>query len=204
MKLYFKLYAMMDHNPNHVDTFKRFVAFGVDWFLGYMCCFLPIAVIFLYNEKGSNDLVSDLAMLGNRVGPQAAYLAAFLCFLIAIFYYVIVPLKIYPGQTFGKRFMGLKMVKVNGQPIDLKALLLRQVLAMIVLEGYLCYGVSENLRQVFAVAGFPIVTLVLSFIAILISAISIFLCYKFESHRALHDYIAKTKVVIANEEEKKA
>lgn len=193
-----KLYAITDHTPNHVDTFKRFVAFAVDWVFGYLCIAAPVAILWLYHTKDAGNLVTNVAILGKELGASTAYLAIVLSILIAIVYFVIYPLR-KNGQTIGKKFMGLKIVKVNDEPVDLRALFIRQVIGVFLIEGYLCM-ISEMMRQLMVLGGLNTAYLVVSFIAIMISAISAFLCMKFESHRALHDYLAKTKVVPAEEE----
>lgn len=193
-----KLYAITDHTPNHVDTFKRFVAFAVDWVFGYLCIAAPVAILWLYHTKDAGNLVTNVAILGKELGASTAYLAIVLSILIAIVYFVIYPLR-KNGQTIGKKFMGLKIVKVNDELVDLKALFIRQVIGVFLIEGYLCM-ISEMMRQLMVLGGLNTAYLVVSFIAIMLSAISAFLCMKFESHRALHDYLAKTKVVPAEEE----
>lgn len=195
--LMMKLYAITDHTPNHVDTFKRFVAFAIDWVFGYLCIAAPVAILWLYHTKDAGNLVTNVAILGGKLGASTAYLAIVLSILIAIVYFVFYPLRNH-GQTFGKKFMGLKIVKTNDEEVDLKTLFLRQVLGVFLLEGYFCM-ISEMMRQLMVLHDLNTAYLIFSFLAIFISAISAFLCMKFESHRALHDYLAKTKVIAVDE-----
>lgn len=188
-----KLYAITDHTPNHVGNFKRFVAFAIDWVIGYLCIALPVAIIWLNATKDSGNLVTNLAELGLLLEPAKAYLAGVLSFVVALIYYVLIPLKL-NGQTYGKKLMGIKIVKVDDSPVDFKALCIRQILGIFIIEGYLCM-ISEMLRQLLVLHGFSTIYMVLSGIAMTISAISIFLGTKFASHRMLHDYLAKTKVI---------
>lgn len=53
----------------------------------------------------------NVLVIAGRLGDGKAYLAGTLSILFALFYYVYIPLKIYPGQTPGKRAMGFKIVK---------------------------------------------------------------------------------------------
>lgn len=195
--LLMKLYAITDHTPNHVDTFKRFVAFAIDWVFGYLCLAAPVAILWLYHTKDAGNLVTNVAILGSKLGASTAYLGIALSILIAIVYYVVYPLRT-NGQTFGKKFMGIKIVKINDEPVDTKTLCIRQILGVFILEGYFCM-ISEMMRQLMVLHDLNTAYLIVSFLAIFISAISAFLCIKFESHRALHDYIAKTKVVNVEE-----
>lgn len=191
-----KLYAITDHTPNDVDNFKRFVAFAIDWFLGYLCIAAPVAVIWLNQTKNLEELAMNITELGNELGFTMALLAAILSIIAAILYFVIVPWK-NDGQTIGKRVMGIKMVKIDGSPVDLKTICVRQILGIFIIEGYLC-NVSEFVRQLLLLQGWDSVYMVVSFVAIGISAISIFVGYKFDSHRLIHDYLAKTKVINAD------
>lgn len=199
--LLMKLYAVTDHTPNHVDTFKRFVAFAVDWFLGYLCIAAPVAILWLYHTKDAENLVTNVAILGAKLGGTTAYLATVIAIVIAIIYFVVYPLR-NNGQTVGKKFMGLKIVKVNDDEVDGKTLLIRQVVGVFLLEGYFCM-ISEMVRQLLVLNDFGTAYLIFSFLAIFSSAISAFLCMKFESHRALHDYLAKTKVINVEEKTEK-
>ena len=52
-----------------------------------------------------------------------AFLAGALCILFALFYYVYVPWRIWPGQTLGKRVAGYRMEKTDGTAVDLITLL---------------------------------------------------------------------------------
>ena len=62
-------------------------------------------------------------------------IAGILAVLFAIFYFVIVPAYIYPGQTLGKKICKIKIVKVNNEQVTIKNMLLRQLLGVIVIEG---------------------------------------------------------------------
>lgn len=197
MKIFIKLYTMVDHRPNGVDNFKRFVAFAVDWVLGYLCFVLPVAIIWLYHTKDAGNLVTNVATVGLKLGWGSAGLAFLLSLIIAIIYFVVYPLK-HNGQTPGKKFMGLKIVKTDDSAVDLKTLIMRQILGVFLIEGYFCM-ISEMARQLFILAGFQTAFLVLSVIAVMVSGISAFLCVKFESHRMIHDYIAGTKVILEQE-----
>lgn len=192
-----KLYTICDHTPNHVDNFKRFVAFAVDWFLGYLLIAAPIAILWLNQTKDLDHLAKTISELGNGLGMNWAVIAALLSVVCAIVYYVVIPWK-QQGQTVGKHLMGIKIVTVDDQTVGLKTLCIRQILGVFVLEGYLCI-ISEFLRQLLLLQGLSTIYMVLSFLAIGVSAISIFIGYKFDSHRFLHDYLAKTKVVNVEE-----
>lgn len=198
MKLFIKLYTMLDHTPNEVDNFKRGLAYMIDWFVGYLIFSIPIATIWLSQTKDSSSIASDLATIANRLGNGFAYLALALAVVFAIVYYVVYPLK-KQGQSFGKNFMDIKIVKVNGDPVDMKTMIIRQIIGIFLIEGFI-YGISDLMRQVFSISGFPLVAIVLTGIAVIISAISLFLGLRFQSHRMLHDYLANTKVVPAKKD----
>lgn len=199
--LYAKIYMMTDHTPSDVPNFKRFVAFAVDWFVGYLCFAAPIAFIWKNQVPGSDDLVTNINVLATKLGPMYGYIAVALALLIAIIYYVVLPWRM-NGQTPGKRLMGIKIVKVNDEPVDLKTLIMRQVVGIMIVEGYV-YSISEMMRQLMGIADLKYMYIFFSAAAVVLTGLSIFISVKFDSHRMLHDYIAKTKVVDAENADKK-
>jgi uncharacterized RDD family membrane protein YckC len=85
--------------------------------------------------------------------------------LLNILYFVIVPV-IWSGYTIGKRIVGIRIVKVNGEKLGFGAMLLRSVVASIIY----------------------VITLGIAFIA------SVIMVAVREDKRAIHDFIAGTYV----------
>jgi uncharacterized RDD family membrane protein YckC len=85
--------------------------------------------------------------------------------LLNSLYFVIVPV-IWSGYTIGKRIVGIRIVKVNGEKLGFGAMLLRSVVASIIY----------------------VITLGIAFIA------SVIMVAVREDKRAIHDFIAGTYV----------
>ena len=126
--LYTKLYAITDHTPCDVDTPKRFGAYILDWVVGGIFTGLPAVLLYSGLTK-KQDMFGGLYVFESLGYARSwAFLAGALCILFALFYYVYVPWRIWPGQTLGKRVAGYRMEKTNGTAVDLITLLKRQVI----------------------------------------------------------------------------
>lgn len=189
-----KFTSWIDQTQNNVDFTKRLGTYILDWIIGGIFTGLP--AVFIYGGvTNKSDMFSNLYVF-ESLGYERywAFIAGLLCVLFALFYYVYVPLKIYPGQTLAKKWMKLKIVMLDGSDPTLMALIKRQVLGLFLLESG-AVVVGGYIRQ--------LVTLALSFYvdyawqwmgSILIVG-SAMLAGGTKSHRSLHDYLAKTKVI---------
>ena len=130
-----KLTSWIDQRNNDVQFNKRFGAYVLDWIIGGIFTGLP-AVMMYGAITGKSDMFSDLYVF-QALGFEAywAYLAGALCIVFALFYYVYVPYKIYPGQTLAKKWLNIKIVMEDDSAVTLKALLLRQVVGLFLLES---------------------------------------------------------------------
>lgn len=197
---YTKLYDITDHTPCKVDTPPRLGAYIIDWVVGGIFTGLP--AVFIYSGIAKKtDFFSDLYVF-ESLGMESywGFLTGFLCLLFALFYYVFVPLKIYRGQTFGKRMAGFKIVKTNGDEVDLKSLLIRQILGIFILESA-AFIISNYLRQLTTLSLHFYVDYVWSLAGMIITLLSFILVLRTDSHRAIHDYLANTCVVPLHKED---
>lgn len=94
-----------------------------------------------------------------------------------------------------KRICHIKIVKSDGKDVGLKELLLREVLGAIIIEGVL-YSASTILHQVLQISlGISLVKPMM-YVGFVITIVSAILCLvNKKEHLALHDYLARTKVV---------
>ena len=104
-----------------------------------------------------------------------------------------VPWRIWPGQTLGKRVAGYRMEKTNGTAVDLITLLKRQVIGGFLLEGA-AFVASNYIRQLVTLSLSYYVDYYWQIAGMILTALSLILVMKTDSHRALHDYLAKTRV----------
>ena len=126
-------------------------------------------------------------------------LAGSLALLFAVFYFVIVPTYIYPGQTLGKRLCKIAIVKDNGTKVGLKDLLLRQIVGIFIIEGSIVTASAIWHQLAELLTGVKLVT-PLMYVGMVVSIISALLVAFGKRHKAIHDYVAQTKVVMVSRE----
>lgn len=191
-----KIESKFDQRVNPVPMNKRFGSYVVDWALGGIVCGLP--AVFMYGGvTGRSDMFSNLYVF-ESLGFERYWgiLAGILCIVFALAYYVYIPWKVFPGQTVGKKIAGLKIEKVDGGTPGLKELLMRQALAIFLIEGSV-FVISGYIRQLATLVTRFYIDIYWQYAALFFTFISIVLALYTASHRALHDYIGGTKVVLA-------
>lgn len=194
--LYCKFKSKFDQTPSDVSMNKRLGSYLIDWTLGGIFCGFP-AVLLYGGVTGKTDMFSNLYIF-EALGFERYWgiIAGLLCLLFALFYYVYVPWKIYPGQTLGKKWLHVKIVTVEGKQAGLKELLLRQAFTLFLLEGGVLV-INGYLQQLITLITRFYVEGIWRYVGMVFTVISVLLVIYTASHRALHDYIAKTKVVLA-------
>ena len=101
---------------------KRFISYIIDWYVGALCTAIPIAIT---SQKLTNTMLNQ-----NIVEFEQPYgiISGVIAVLFAIFYFVIVPTYIYPGQTVGKRICKIKIVKNNNEPVTIKNMVITTII----------------------------------------------------------------------------
>lgn len=195
-----KLSSKLDHTPNDIPMGKRLGAYFIDWSLGGIISGFP-AVLLYGVITGKSDMFSDLYVF-EALGFERYWgmIAGILCLLAAILYYIVVPCKIWRGQTLGKHLLGLRIVRKDGKAVRVKELILRQGIAIFLMEGTL-FIISTYIRQLVTLVTWVYVDAIWQYIGIAFTLLSVVLAIYTASHRALHDYIGGTKVVLALKEE---
>jgi uncharacterized RDD family membrane protein YckC len=172
-----------------VPSWKRFIAYMVDWYLGSIFTSLPMVLIYM---KVTNT--TDLNVNLFQYPKQYAMLAGGLGLLFALFYYVIVPLCIWKGQTLGKRWCHFKIVKTGGGDVFLKELFLRQIIGIFLVEGALIFP-SNLFHQILSLASDVNFITPLMYGGIVVSVLSaVFVIFRKDS-KAIHDLISNTTVI---------
>ncbi len=197
LRLIRKIEGMFDQRENDVPFGKRLLAYAIDWGAGGI--FSGIPAVLLYGAiTGKNDMFSSLYIF-EALGYDWYWgvIAGLLCILFALFYYVYVPWKIYPGQTLGKRYAGVKIEKVDGSAVRLSDLLIRYAFAAFLLESS-AYVISTYIRQTVTLMTRFYVDTAWMYAGALVTLMSVMMIANTRSHRGLHDYIAKTKVVLCS------
>ncbi len=197
-KLWNKLTFWIDRTPSRVTFVTRLIAYGIDWFIGGIVAGFP--AVFIYALiTGKSDMLSDLYVFPALGYPKYwSYISCILCIVLAFFYFVYVPLKIFPGQTLGKKWLHIKIMRIDGKELDLKTLIIRQMIGMMLIEG-VSIAITNYIRQVLTlITGFYVEYYLLA-IASLLTVISAVLVFNTPSRRSIHDYMAKTRVAMETE-----
>lgn len=172
---------------------NRFAAFAIDHFIQLFTVNILILVVWLILYAfGQTVGGQDINLYTLPVGMQLPTI--FLIIAVPFFYQVILPLFIIEGQSYGKRLVGLKIVKTNGETAELKNYLLRFVGMM--LEGHPNFSITGTVvfflysrymsEETARLVG---ITLGYIFAASIIIAL-------FQRHRrSIHDFIGGTKVI---------
>lgn len=172
-----------------VPSWKRFVAYMLDWYLGSIFTSLPMVMIYM---KVTNTDILNVNLF--QYPKQYAMLAGGLGLLFALFYYMIVPLCIWKGQTLGKRWCHFKIAKRDGDDVCLKELFLRQIIGIFLIEGALIFP-SDLFHQILSLVSNINFVTPLTYIGIVVSVLSaIFVIFR-KDHKAIHDLISNTKVM---------
>ena len=196
VKWYWKLFAKFDHEKTNADTTNRVFAFIIDWVIGTFIAAFPTVFMYMSITKTS-QMNQNILLFPDHLG----YIAGALSILFSLVYFVYLPVK-WKGQTYGKRFMDLKIVKTDGSDVDFKTMLLREALGRMILEACLVASGKYVFQLLTLVTQIDLVV-PLTFVSAAICVFSLLIALRCESKRTLHDYLAKTKVIAIEKAEKK-
>lgn len=172
-----------------VPLTRRFLSYLIDWYLGGLATAFPIAMI-------SQKLFGSMLKQNILEFPKPyGLIAGCLGFVFALFYFVVVPTWITKGQTLGKKICKIQIVKDNEEEITFKNMFLRQLVGIIVVEGSLVTA-SAIWHQIFTLlTGIDIVS-GLMYVGLAICVVSAGMVIFTKDHKAIHDYIGSTRVVM--------
>lgn len=158
---------------------RRVFAFGADWYIS------AVLINLMTNAFGH--------FIGGEYSVHIALLLASL--LISFLYYVLVPCKVWKGQTLMMRAMHIKIVDIDGSDIDMMRMFLRFFVGCLIIEGAF-YIPSVNIRSVLTIM-YP--HSLWSTVTFVINASSLLglcaVCLNWREFRLLHDLLFKTKVI---------
>lgn len=179
----------------NVNNFSRVVAYIIDWYIATMVSSIPIVII--------TSMVNHTTVITqelNKLPLIWGVITGVLAIIFYLGYYFVLELKVYKGQTFGKRIMKLKVVKDDGNDVDFKSILLREGLGVMIIEGYLANS-SSYLRQIIQLFTEVNIMDMSVYLFGIISAISILMGIASPSCKMIHDHIAKTHIISTKEEQ---
>lgn len=177
--------------PNKIGFLRRFISYMIDWYIGGILTSLPLILTYTAMNSGNIGIIKQNI---NIFEYPLNIIIGILSFMVAIFYYVYVPMFISNGQTLGKKIMKLRIVSNDYTQVSKRQIFIRQFVIILLLEGSL-YTSSNMLHQVLnEVTGANVVS-VYNTIGIAITGISALLVIMLKSRRALHDVITNTRVI---------
>ena len=173
---------------------NRLFAFLADFFIIYLT---TNAFVLLYLNL--NGVPASEGLNIALISSQQRIIVSLGAIAIALFYTIAIPLLIMPasrrGQTLGKRFLGIRVIAQNGSDVTFKHLFVREFLVVILLEGSISYA-SSFVQTIMMETPLAILVTPLATFYLLMTISSIGLMFLHPSHRMLHDYLAKTVVVL--------
>lgn len=173
-----------------VSLWKRAVAMMIDWYLASVLAGIPVMLIYSM-DTGQATIASSLSAMSFKSGMLAGILAI----LASSTYYLLIPTFLYKGQTLGKKLLGIKVIRMNNEDINLKTMFRREIIGIMIVEGRIVSS-SEYLRQMIRLGlNSNRYYVVLEYIGAIITIVSVILMYATAEKRMIHDYIGKTKVV---------
>jgi uncharacterized RDD family membrane protein YckC len=187
------LKTFLDQTNASVPMPKRVAAYLTDWFAASLCLLLPMALVWMRSTADLDGLTTlNFWTFYEMAGTDTTLICAAIGLLLVIIYFVIVPWKIMPGKTLGKKLFKLTVTDLDGNVPGLKAWTIR-LLVILLIEGSLL-SASPWIWNMTALAAHINLTGWMGYIGLAGTIFSIALCMAAASRRTLHDYAAKTRV----------
>lgn len=184
-----------ERKRNTSGRFNRFGAYFLDHYLQILISSIPIFILWIIANQsiGSNDKIANIDTL-----PSSWQLPAVLMvILIMMAYNIILPLYIYEGQTLGKKLIGIKIVKMNGEKAGLVNYLIRY-LSIMALEANTYFSAIGGVLFYFLAKQFDFAMQWNNILAV-IFVLSAILASLNKDRRSIHDFISGTKVINVKE-----
>lgn len=175
---------------------SRLYAYVIDWAVGGIVSGLPAVLLYAAVTRRT-DMFSNLYVFEALGYPWALGIGAgVLCVLAAACYFVVVPLAVWPGQTLGKRIAHVQVARMDGMRPAAGVLVVRQVLIGFLLEGS-GFVVARYIREIAVLITRFDVNYYWEIAGMVVTLLSGLLALAHPARRALHDYLAGTRVVPA-------
>ena len=178
------------------SNIKRLIAYFIDWYLSSLCLSLAISLVSSFHQSTLvvTSLITDLPL-------RFASISLILGFFFVILYFLLPSLisSKYQGQSVGKMLMHLRVVHDDDSFVDVKTMILRVGVGIILLEQNF-NAVSYSLRSVLSMMIDDQIIAYMYYVFCIISILSIVFMFFNKDGKMIHDIIAKTKVV-ENEDE---
>lgn len=173
---------------------KRCLAFIIDWYISSVLANLAISLASgLMNSEIT--VVTDLTVFSFG---QALVMLLFV-FITMLFYFVYIPMKVWPGQTCMMRVLQLKIVGLDGQDLTWKQMLLRFCVGCLILEGgfYFMTSITIDVFVTYLFASYKdVIDMVIGLPLQVLTIASCIFAIKDKKHSQLfHDRLVKSEVI---------
>lgn len=176
----------MQNDAYKMFSLRRLAAYAVDWYL-YSAVLIAFHA-FILKCKGMK-MVYYMTLEQHSIKEAIGIMILMLGLHCLLFGTLV---KIINGQTIGKKLFHLIVVSGNGMPVRIRQLLCREILGIILLEGWFS-PISSYFRTLLALCFGDII--VINRIWIVVAAASVLAMRCNKDRRMLHDYVGGTKVV---------
>ena len=180
-----------ERKRNTSGRFNRFGAFFLDFNVERIVNSIIVLIVWLLVYRNTGDYNTMINIDGLPVNIQ--YLTLVILLLFTLFYNIYIPMYLYEGQTLGKKAIGIKIVKANGEKATLINYILRY-LTMLVIEGN-SYVVTFSGVAFFFINSFYDQAKLVNDILFGVFALSAIIAFFHKDRRAIHDFIGGTKVI---------
>ena len=184
-----------ERKRNTSGRFNRFGAYFLDHYLQILLSSIPVFILWAINNKSifSSEQLANIDSL-----PISWQLPTFLLVIFIMFAYnILLPYFIYEGQTLGKKLIGIKIVKANGEKASLLNYIVRY-LAIVILEANTYFSAIGGVLIYFLNKQFDFAMQWNNVVAI-IFVLSAILAALNKERRSIHDFISGTKVINVKE-----
>lgn len=184
-----------ERKRNTSGRFNRFGAYFLDHYLQILISSIPVFLIWIIANRslGSNEQIANIDTLPSTWQLPAIIMVV----LIMMAYNTILPYYIYEGQTFGKKLIGIKIVKANGEKASLLNYIVR-FLAIMFLEANTYFSAIGGVLFYFLAKQFDFAMQWNNIVAV-IFVLSAILAAFHKERRSIHDFISGTKVINVKE-----
>ena len=180
-----------ERKRNTSGRFNRFGAFFLDFNVERIVTSIIVLIIWLIVYRNTGDYNTMINIDGLPVNVQ--YITLVVLLIFTIFYNIIMPMYIYEGQTLGKKVIGIKIVKANGEKATLFNYILRY-LTLLILEGN-SYVVTFSGVVFFFLNMYFTQAKLANDILFGVYALSAIIAFFHKDRRAIHDFVGGTKVI---------
>ncbi len=143
----------------------------------------------LNHEISFSGYITRYADIIHDLDREKVFINILNCVFIMI-YFVFIPY-FFEGRTLGKKIMGLKIVRNDGELLMLNDLIIRNL----IINGLGFLLISLSLLYISSGMIYFLVTFLLGILQVILVIASVFMIIYRKDHRGIHDILSETKVV---------